>query len=479
MSVKLRKTGEYKWEIAREGGMKTSGLVYASDIIAEGIRDDNSLEQVANVAWLPGLVGRSLAMPDIHWGYGFPIGGVAAMDAQEGVISPGGVGYDINCGVRLIATGLGYSDVKDKVRDMVSGLFRDVPCGVGEGGDMVLGRKELESVAREGVRWLVGKGYGNEQDIEFCEENGTFPGARPEFISERAYSRGRDQLGTLGSGNHFLEIQEVSEIFDPAAAEAYGLSEGQLVIFIHSGSRGFGYQVCEDSLKEMNRGVGSLGFELPDRQLACARIESEGGRRYIGQMAAAANYAWANRHLLMIRAVESIMHTLRVSPATLRARLVYDIGHNNAKLEEHEFEGRTRQVWVHRKGATRSFGPGRKEVPSRYRQVGQPVLVPGSMGTTSYVLSGTETAMRETFGSTCHGAGRVMSRTAAIKSAKGRSIDKELGERGIAVMSRGRSTLAEEMPEAYKDVDEVVNVVHNAGLAKKVAKMRPVGVVKG
>jgi tRNA-splicing ligase RtcB len=477
--MEFKKIDDYRWEIPRQGGMRVPGLIYASEKMLQAIKGDNAAEQVANVAWLPGVVRSSMAMPDIHWGYGFPIGGVAAMDAEQGVISPGGVGYDINCGVRLVTTDLGFAEVKQRMKDIVIGLFRDVPCGVGQGGDLVLSRKELEKVVREGARSMVARGYGTEADLEHCEEGGCLAGAGPDFVSDRAYQRGRDQLGTLGSGNHFLELQEVVEIYDETAAKAYGLWKGQFVVFIHSGSRGFGYQICEDSLELMNREVGKLGFNLPDRQLACAFIASQAGRTYIASMAAAANYGWANRQLLMHRAVESISHTLKMSPAQLKTRLLYDVGHNIAKLETHEVEGRKRTVWVHRKGATRAFGPGRPEVPARYRTVGQPVLVPGNMGSASYVLMGTEKAMNESFGSSCHGAGRALSRHKAIAKGKGRSIAGELEREGIFVMARGKHTLVEEMPEAYKDVDEVVEVVHQAGLAAKVAKMKPFGVVKG
>jgi tRNA-splicing ligase RtcB len=477
--MELRKLDDCRWEIPRSGGMKVPGLVFASPKMAEALRGENALQQVANVAWLPGVVGCSMAMPDIHWGYGFPIGGVAAMDAAEGVISPGGVGYDINCGVRLVATGLGCDEVKSKMKDLVAGLFRDVPCGVGEGGNLKLDRGELEKVARQGARWMVERGFGNESDIEHCEDGGCYPGAKPEVVSDRAFSRGRDQLGTLGSGNHFLELQVVERVFAEEAAAAFGLSRGQVVIFIHSGSRGFGYQVCEDSLNEMNRGMRGMDVELPDRQLACAYIDSDAGRKYIAAMACAANYGWANRQLLQHRALESVMHTLRISPNKLAARLVYDIAHNNAKLERHEVDGRERDLLVHRKGATRSFGPGRPEVPLAYRRVGQPVLVPGDMATGSYVLAGTARAMKESFGSSCHGAGRVLSRKAAIRQGGGRSIARELEAAGVQVLARGRHTLSEEMPEAYKNVDEVVDVVDRAGLARKVVRMRPLGVVKG
>ncbi|MBW7995519.1 MAG: RtcB family protein [Candidatus Glassbacteria bacterium] len=477
--MQFKRLDDYRWEIPRTGGMNVPGLVFASAEMIDNIRRDKAADQVANVAWLPGVVGSSMAMPDIHWGYGFPIGGVAAMDADEGVISPGGIGYDINCGVRLVATGLGYEEISSKVRGMVNGLFRDVPCGVGKGGELKLDRRQLEKVARQGSRWMVANGYGSEADLEHCEDGGCYQGADPDAVSDRAYSRGRDQLGTLGSGNHFLELQEVTEVYDEEAARAYGLWQGQFVVFIHSGSRGFGYQVCEDSLNAMNRGMAGLKLDLPDKQLACAYIDSDAGRRYISSMAAAANYGWANRQLLQHRAVDSLMHTLRISPSKLQARLVYDIAHNNAKLERHTVNGRERELMVHRKGATRSFGPGRPEVPPAYRAVGQPVLVPGDMGTASYVLAGTEQAMSRSFGSSCHGAGRVLSRKGAIRQGRGRSIAAELEKAGVYAVARGRHTLSEEMPEAYKDVNEVVDVVDRAGLARKVVKMRPVGVVKG
>ena len=475
----LRQLDEYRWEIPAHDGMRAPGRIWASEGMLRHIRDDNALAQVANVAWLPGIVGASLAMPDIHWGYGFPIGGVAAMDPREGVISPGGVGYDINCGVRVAALGLSGTEVRDRIGEMVNGLYRDVPCGVGQGGDLTLNRRELEQALRQGARWMVEKGYGGERDLDRCEENGCLAGADPAKISDRAFKRGADQLGTLGSGNHFIELQEVEKIFDPEAAEAFGLSEGQLLLFIHSGSRGLGHQVCEDYLEILNREMQRSGIQVPDRQLACARIESAAGRDYIAAMRGASNYAWANRQLLMHLALRSIQTSLKISASTLRARLVYDIGHNNAKFERHEIEGREREVWVHRKGATRSFGPGRPEVPVDCRKVGQPVLVPGSMGTASWILAGTRKAMEETFGSCCHGAGRVLSRKQAIRQSAGRPIACELADRGIRVMSRERNTLAEEIPEAYKDVDEVVRVVHEAGLGRKVARMLPVGVVKG
>lgn len=475
----IKRIDDYRWEIPKTGGMRVPGLVYASGSMMDAILGEDALQQVANVAWLPGIVGRSMAMPDIHWGYGFPIGGVAAMDPVEGVISPGGVGYDINCGVRVVTTGLGYEEIKDRIRDLVHGLFRDVPCGVGRGGDLSLSRADLENVVRKGARWMVERGHGSEQDIECTEENGCFPGADPTAISERAYKRGRDQLGTLGSGNHFLELQVVEKVFDEHTANVFGLFQGQFVLFIHSGSRGFGYQVCDDYLEVMNRAMDRSGISVPDRQLACAHIESKAGRDYIGAMAGAANYAWANRQYLMHRTVQSLLRNLGVSPSTLKARLVYDVGHNIAKRERHRIDGKEREVWVHRKGATRAFGPGRAEVPAPYRTTGQPVLVPGSMGTASWVLAGTEKSMSESFGSSCHGAGRLLSRKKAINQSRGRSIAREMAERGIHVMSQGKLTLQEEIPEAYKDVDEVVRVVHEAGLGRRVARMVPLGVVKG
>ncbi len=399
---------------------------------------------------------------------------------DEGVVSPGGVGYDINCGVRLLATDLELADVRDKIKPLVDQLFRDVPSGVGSSGAIAkLSRPELERLLVEGAGWAVKKGYGSRGDLDHTEDGGALPGADPGAVSDRAYARGLDQVGTLGSGNHFLEVQVVDEVFDREAAAAYGLREGQITVMIHCGSRGFGYQVCDDYLVTMAEAGRRYGIDLPDRQLACAPVASPEGRAYLSAMACAANYAWANRQMIMHLSEDALLHALRMSPKELNLRLVYDVAHNIAKVETHHLDGRPVQACVHRKGATRAFGPGRPEVPDDYREIGQPVLIPGDMGTASYVCKGTERALAETFGSTCHGAGRVLSRTAALKRAKGRSIAGELAERGIVVRSHGQKTLAEEMPEAYKDVENVVGVMDGAGISPKVARLRPLGVVKG
>jgi tRNA-splicing ligase RtcB len=476
----LTQVNEWVWELPATGAMRVPGRVYADRELAKAIRQDQSLAQVANVAQLPGILGYSMAMPDIHFGYGFPIGGVAAFSMDEGVVSPGGVGYDINCGCRLLATDLQVEDVQDQIRRLVDQLFRDVPSGVGASGAIAkLSRPELEGVLVKGAAWAVERGYGSADDLAHTEDGGALPGADPGAVSERAYARGLDQVGTLGSGNHFLEIQMVEEVFDRAAATAFGLREGQVTVMVHCGSRGLGYQVCEDYLGLMAAASTRYHIELPDRQLACAPLTSEEGRRYLSAMACAANYAWANRQMIMHLVERSLLHALRLSPKELNLRLVYDVAHNIAKLETHRFAGTEVDCCVHRKGATRAFGPGRAEIPPDYRAVGQPVLIPGDMGTASFVCRGSDEAMGQTFGSTCHGAGRVMSRSQALKQAKGRAIDRELESAGIIVRSQGTKTLAEEMPEAYKDVERVVSVMDGAGISPRVARLRPLGVVKG
>jgi len=476
----MQRISEWIWELPQTGGMRVPGRVYADRRLMDGLSGDQSLAQVANVAHLPGILLYSMAMPDIHFGYGFPIGGVAAFSVDEGVVSPGGVGYDINCGVRLIATGLHEDDVRGRIPRLVDRLFGDVPSGVGSSGAIAkLSRRELEQVLVKGSAWAIEHGHGRKDDLERTEDGGALPGADPAAISERAYTRGQDQVGTLGSGNHFLEVQCVDEVFDPVAAAAYGLDKGQITVMIHCGSRGFGYQVCEDYLEVMAGAARRYHIDLPDRQLACAPVTSPEGRRYLSAMACAANYAWANRQMIMHLTEQALLHALRISPKTLDLRLVYDVAHNIAKLERHEVSGSSVDACVHRKGATRAFGPGRPEVPDCYRAVGQPVLIPGDMGTASFVCRGTDRAMTETFGSTCHGAGRVMSRSQALKRAQGRAIDRELQSAGIWVRSQGRKTLAEEMPEAYKDVEAVVGVMDGAGISPKVARLRPLGVVKG
>jgi tRNA-splicing ligase RtcB len=476
----LKQLDEWSWELPRTGGMRVPGRVYADTRIAEALSQDQSLVQVANVAHLPGIVDYSLAMPDIHFGYGFSIGGVAAFMVDEGIVSPGGVGYDINCGCRLLATDLQLQDVRDDIRRLVDQAFRDVPSGVGASGAIAkLSRKQLEDVLARGAAWAVKEGYGSAQDLDHTEDGGALPGADPGAISERAYLRGQDQVGTLGSGNHFLEIQMVDEVFDREAAAAYGLHEGQIAIMVHCGSRGLGYQVCEDYLQVMAAASDRYHIQLPDRQLACAPVKSPEGKQYLAAMACAANYAWANRQMIMHLVEQSIMHALRMSPKDLGMRLVYDVAHNIAKLETHQSAAGQAECCVHRKGATRAFGPGRPEVPADYREVGQPVLIPGDMGTASFVCKGTQAAMEHTFGSTCHGAGRLLSRSQALRQAQGRAIDRELEAKGVFVRSQGRKTLAEEMPEAYKDVEQVVAVMDGAGISPRVARLRPLGVIKG
>jgi len=477
----LERISDGVWEIPRHGGMRVPGRVYADDSLMKHIRRERALDQVVNVAHLPGIVGRSLAMPDIHWGYGFPIGGVAATDPSEGgVISPGGVGYDINCGVRLLASSMESPDVEPLVKDLVAALFSDVPSGVGSSGAIgKLSGRELESVMVRGAAWAVEKGYGGGSDPDRTDEGGALSGADPSTVSRRAAKRGLDQVGTLGSGNHFIELGVVDEVFDESAARAFGLERGHVTLMIHSGSRGLGYQVCDDYLDVMQGAMSKYGIEVPDRQLACAPVESREGSDYLSAMACAANYAWANRQVMMSLAVGALERVMGESAASMGLRLVYDVCHNIAKMESHFGEGGERRLCVHRKGATRAFASGHADVPSVYRAVGQPVLVPGDMGRSSYVLVGTRKAMDETFGSCCHGAGRVLSRKRARSEARGRNIASELGERGVFVMATGKGTLKEEMPQAYKDVANVVGAAESAGIATRVARLRPMGVVKG
>lgn len=469
----------YRWEIPQHGAMRVPARIFATADMMEAIREEEALKQLTNVAQLPGILKAAMAMPDIHWGYGFPIGGVAAFDVKEGVISPGGVGYDINCGVRLAVTHLTDAEVVPRLADLVNALFGAIPSGVGSTGDIRLTDTELKSVLKKGSRWAVERGYGEASDLERTEEKGCMTDADPKAVSNKALDRGRKQIGTLGSGNHFVEIGVVDEIFDEKAAAAFGLAKNRVTILLHSGSRGLGHQTCDDALAAMTRKGPMEGFALPDRQLACARIQSPSGEQYYQAMACAANFAWANRQTLMHLAAEAMMRALSVSPRSLGLRLVYDVCHNIAKFETHEIDGRPRKVCVHRKGATRALPPGHAALCDDYRSVGQPILIPGDMGTASYVLAGAKQAMDETFASTCHGAGRVLSRTAAKKAARGRSIHRELEDKGILVKWTSRSTLAEEMPDAYKDIDQVVNVVHGAGISLKVARLRPLAVVKG
>ncbi|HYA97420.1 MAG TPA: RtcB family protein [Methylomirabilota bacterium] len=474
----LRRLDHERWLVPRalREGMRTDALIYADETLLEQILGDLSIEQAINVAYLPGIVGRSLAMPDMHQGYGFPIGGVAATSLRDGVVSPGGVGFDINCGVRLLASNLTRDAVTPKLRELVNQLFRDIPSGTGAEGPVPVSYPELDDVLSRGAVWAVEKGYGEPADAEFCEERGTMSGADPAQVSSRAKQRGRTQLGTLGSGNHFLEVQYVEKIFEPETAGIFGLEENQVVVLIHCGSRGLGHQVCTDFLKTMNEAMRKYNITLPDRQLACVPSQSPEGQSYLGAMAAAANFAWANRQVITHFTRRAFQ---RILGDDARLRVVYDVAHNIAKSERHRVGGTEENVLVHRKGATRSFAAGSPFIPAAYRDAGQPVLIPGSMGTASYVLVGAARAMEETFGTVCHGAGRAMSRTAAKKGRDARAETQKLEQRGIILRAETRDGILEEVPEAYKDVDAVIEVVHRAGLARKVARLRPMGVIKG
>jgi len=471
-----------RWRLPRDPskGMRVDGIIYASQALIGEALSGGGACQVANVATLPGIVGASLAMPDIHWGYGFCIGGVAAMDVEEGgIVSPGGVGYDINCGVRLLRSDLEARDVRPRLKELVDQLFRDLPAGVGVGGPFEFGQQQLRGICRDGSRYLADHGLADQADLDVTESGGRLDDADPDTVSPKAFHRGADQCGTLGSGNHFAEVQVVDEVFDAPAAQAMGLEPGKVTFMIHCGSRGLGHQICEDYLRELRDAPARYGIQLPDRQLVCAPASSGEGRRYLSAMRCAANFAWANRQLLVNLVRQTLARFFGASPERLGLRQIYDVAHNIAKLETHEVQGRRRLLCVHRKGATRAFPPGHPELPAVYAQIGQPVLIPGDMGRASYVLVGTQGAMEQTFGSTCHGAGRVLSRQAAIASARGRRIDQELAQQGIIAKARGRTGLAEEQPAAYKDVEEVVRTVALAGLSKPVARLRPMGVVKG
>ena len=482
----LKKIGEYRYEISKDyrgqkGNLKmrTSGIIYASDEMIPVIKSDNAPEQVANVATLPGIVGKSMAMPDIHWGYGFPIGGVAATSAEYGVISPGGVGFDINCGVRLVRTNLMAHELgRDKIKMLVDEMFKNVPSGVGSQAKVRLNRPQLEEVLEMGAKWAVENGYGWEKDLEVLEENGNMDIADASHVSEKAKERGKSQVGSLGAGNHFLEIQKVEEIYDKEATEVYGVKKNQIVVMIHTGSRGCGHQICTDHLRVLENAVRKYGISLPDRQLACAPVHSKEGESYFKAMACAANFAWCNRQMIVHWVRQSFERVLGENAEEMGMDIVYDVCHNIAKVEEHIVDGKKMEVYVHRKGATRSFGPGRKEIPLQYRKIGQPVIIPGDMGTESYLLKGTSQA-EETFGSTCHGAGRLLSRSAAKRRWTGREIGRKLEQKGIYAHPASWTVMAEESPDAYKDVSQVVNATHGAGLSLKVAKMIPLGVVKG
>lgn len=471
-----------RWLVPRSTrpGMLTDALIYADEHLLEQILGDLSIEQAINVAHLPGIVGRSLAMPDIHQGYGFPIGGVAATRLRDGVVSPGGVGFDINCGVRLLASNLDREAVVPHLRELVNQLFRDVPSGTGAEGPVPCSYKELDDVLARGAASMIERGFGEATDAEYCEESGAMPGADPSQVSDRAKQRGRTQLGTLGSGNHFLEVQYVEKVFEPETAQTFGLRESQVVVLIHCGSRGLGHQVCTDFLKTMNDAMRRYNITLPDRQLACVPSQSPEGQNYLSAMAASANFAWANRQVITHFTRQAFQQVLG---SDTRLRVVYDVGHNIAKSERHRIgidaSKAEESVLVHRKGATRSFAAGSPFIPSAYRDVGQPVLIPGSMGTASYVLVGTQRAMDETFGTVCHGAGRAMSRTAAKRGRDVRTETQKLEAQGIFLRADTRDGILEEIPEAYKDIDAVIDVVHRAGLARKVVRLRPMGVIKG
>ncbi len=470
----LNKISNYLWEIPKKfrADMRVPARFYLSEEMLDKVFEDRSLEQLVNTATLPGVINYSLAMPDMHEGYGFPIGGVAAMDLEEGVISPGGVGYDINCGVRVLSSQLKSKEVEPYLEDLMTQIQRDVPSGVGRGGGIKLGPDSMKNVLEKGVKWAVEKGYGQKQDIEHCEEQGIMKGANVEAVSPRAKQRGRDQLGTLGSGNHFSEIQKIDEIFDEKAAKIFGLFKDQVTLMIHSGSRGLGHQVCTDYVKVMLNSLAKYKIRLPDRELVCAPYRSPEGQRYFGAMATAANFAWANRQLIMYLIRKSWQRILGEKSGQLN--LIYDVAHNIAKIETHQ----GKSVCLHRKGATRALAANHSELPVVYREIGQPVLIPGTMGTASYILVGAEKAA-ETFYSVCHGAGRAMSRQAAKRQVRGEQLRRQLEEKGIVVRCLSNKGLAEEAPLAYKDIDNVVEVVVKAGLAKLVARLKPMGVVKG
>ena len=478
----VNRLGDCCWEIpaSYKEGMQVSGWIFATESMLEHIVQEQVFQQVANVAFLPGIVGHSLAMPDVHWGYGFPIGGVAATRVADGVVSPGGVGFDINCGVRLLRSNLTAEEVRPRIDELTTELFNNVPSGLGSKGKLRVTARDLDRVMSRGSRWAVENGYGEIEDVETTEDLGCIKGANPEKVSDKAKQRGIPQLGTLGSGNHFLEVEQVSEIYDRDAARVMGIEDiGQVLVQVHCGSRGLGHQVCTDYVALLGNAVKKYGINLPDRQLACAPIQSPEGQSYLAAMACAANYAWTNRQCITHWVRESMVKVFGKSLRELGLEQVYDIAHNIAKIEEHTVDGRKQTVCVHRKGATRAFPPGHPDLPEAYREIGQPVLIPGDMSRGSYIAVGTETAMKMTFGSTCHGAGRAQSRSAARRGVRGADIARELAARGITVRAGSMSGLAEEAPDAYKDVDEVVDVTQRTGISRKVARTIPVAVIKG
>ncbi|MBI2857939.1 MAG: RtcB family protein [Chloroflexi bacterium] len=478
----LERIDDYRWRIPQsyKTGMRVPGVIYADREMLEHIVEEQAPEQVANVAFLPGIVGQSLAMPDVHWGYGFPIGGVAALRMSDGVVSPGGVGFDINCGVRMLRTNLLREDIAPRTKELVDALYRNVPSGTGSEGRVKLRRGEIDEVLVKGSRWAVEQGMGRPEDLANTEENGEMKGADPAVVSVKAKERGEPQLGTLGSGNHFLEIAVVDKIFDNEIAARLGLTrQEQVVLMVHCGSRGLGHQVADDYIRLMVRAMQKYSIALPDRQLACAPLSSAEGQDYLAAMRCAANFAWANRQCITHWVRESFCRVLGKCEADVGLELIYDVAHNIAKIEDHVVDGKTVRVCVHRKGATRAFPPGHPDLPQRYSAIGQPVFIPGDMGRLSYVLVGTEGAMSQTFGSTCHGAGRSKSRTAAKKAMSGRDVLNALQAKGITVRAGSIAGLAEEAPEAYKDVTSVVRVTQETGISKIIARTRPIGVVKG
>jgi len=476
-----KKIGENQYQIDADSnlGMKVPVRIYANETLLQKMLSDRTIMQARNVASIPGIVSHSVVLPDGHEGYGFPVGGVAAMDAEEGMISPGGVGYDINCGVRLLRSNLTEQTVRSKLKDLVNDLFSSIPSGVGSKGAIRLTNSELDEVLVNGVNWAIEHGYGSTNDSDVCEENGKILNADPNKVSDKARKRGAPQLGSLGSGNHFLEIQKVSEIHDEEAANRMGIKEGTITVLIHCGSRGFGHQVCSDYLRVAEQAMEKYNISLPDRELACVPNNSEEGESYRKAMFAALNFAWSNRQMITHWTRKSFERVFKQSESDLGMELVYDVAHNIAKIEEHKIDGRLKPVVVHRKGATRAFPANRDEVPAKYRDLGQPVLVPGSMGTGSWILLGKENSMNITFGSTAHGAGRMMSRTRARRNFKEHEVKKSLSDKGIFLKSLTRDGVVEETPQAYKDVDAVVNVSHELGIATKVAKLVPMGVIKG
>jgi len=478
----LRKIDDYRWEIPQsyKEGMLVPGLIFASEAMLNYIWEEQVFQQVANVAFLPGIVDHSLAMPDIHWGYGFPIGGVAATRTKDGVVSPGGVGFDINCGVRLLRTNLSEEEVRPKIEQLIAELFVNIPSGVGSTGKIRVTDKELEEVLIKGSHWAVKKGYGEAEDIVVTEESGCIKGANPDKVSSKAKKRGIPQLGTLGSGNHFLEVEIVDKIYDQDAATAMGIGDvGQVLVLIHTGSRGFGHEVCSNYVRLLVEAAKKYDISLPDRQLACAPVQSPEGQDYLAAMACAANYAWTNRQCIAHWAREAFTKVFGKSQRELGLEQIYDVCHNIAKIEEYNIGGKKQTLCVHRKGATRAFPAGHPDVPDIYQNIGQPVLIPGDMGRGSYILLGTETAMNDSFGSTCHGAGRVQSRAAAKRSLRGVDVAQALAAKGITVQTANIASLAEEASEAYKDVNEVVDVADKAGISHKVARAVPIGVIKG